>query len=39
LVSNLIVIDVTIGTVIAVTCLPPGTGYLIRYLDATAGGA
>ena len=38
LVGNLILIDVRGGTVIAVTGLPPGTGYLIRYLDAAAGG-
>jgi hypothetical protein len=38
LVGNLILIDVTGGTVAAVTGLPPRTGYLIRYLDAAAGG-
>ena len=38
LVGNLIVIDVKGGTVVAVTGLPPGTPYLIRYLDAVAGG-
>jgi hypothetical protein len=38
LVGNLILIDVRGGTVVAVTRLPPGTGYLIRYLDAAAGG-
>jgi hypothetical protein len=37
LVGNLILIDVKGGTVVAVTGLPPSTGYLIRYLDATAG--
>jgi hypothetical protein len=26
------------GTVVAVTGLPHGAGYLIRYLDAAAGG-
>jgi hypothetical protein len=39
LVGNLILIDVKGGTVIAVTSLPPGVGYMIRYLDAAAGGA
>jgi len=39
LVGNLILIDVKGGTVIAVTGLPPGVGYMIRYLDAAAGGA
>jgi hypothetical protein len=39
LVGNLILIDVKVGTVIAVTGLPPGVGYMIRYLDAAAGGA
>jgi hypothetical protein len=38
-VGNLILIDVKGGTVVAVTGLPPATGYLIRYLDAAAGGA
>ena len=38
LVGNLILIDVKGGTVVAVTGLPPGAGYLIRYLDAAAGG-
>jgi hypothetical protein len=38
LVGNLVLIDVKGGTVIAVTGLPPGAGYLIRYLDAAAGG-
>jgi hypothetical protein len=38
LVGNLILIDVKGGTVVAVTGLPPGTGYMIRYLDAAAGG-
>src|SRR6266849_747500 len=38
LVGNLILIDVKGGTVVAVTGLPPGGGYLIRYLDAAAGG-
>src|SRR5258708_5909836 len=37
LVGNLILIDVKVGTVVAVTWLPPGAGYLIRYLDAVAG--
>jgi hypothetical protein len=39
LVGNLILIDVKVGTVIAVTGLPPSVGYMIRYLDAAAGGA
>jgi hypothetical protein len=39
LVGNLILIDVRGGTVSAVTGLPPGAGYMIRYLDAAAGGA
>ena len=39
LVGNLILIDVKGGTVSAVTGLPPGVGYMIRYLDAAAGGA
>ena len=34
LVGSLILIDVKVGSVIAVTGLPPGAGYLIRYLDA-----
>jgi hypothetical protein len=38
LVGNLILIDVKGGTVVAVTGLLPSTGYLIRYLDAAAGG-
>jgi hypothetical protein len=38
LVGNLILIDVKGGTVVAVTGLPAATPYLIRYLDATAGG-
>ena len=38
LVGNVILIDVKGGTVVAITGLPPGAGYLIRYLDATAGG-
>jgi hypothetical protein len=38
LVGNLILIDLKGGTVVAVTGLPPGAGYLIRYLDAAAGG-
>jgi hypothetical protein len=38
LVGNLILIDVKVGSVVAVTGLPPGAGYLIRYLDAAAGG-
>jgi hypothetical protein len=38
LVGNLIVIDMKGGTVVAVTSLPPGAGYIIRYLDAAAGG-
>jgi hypothetical protein len=38
LVGNGILIDVRGGTVVAVTGLPPRTGYLIRYLDATAQG-
>jgi hypothetical protein len=38
LVGNLILIDVKGGTVIAVTGLPPGAGYMIRYLDAAARG-
>jgi len=38
LVGNLILIDVKGGTVVAVTGLPPGTGYVIRHLDAVAGG-
>ena len=38
LVGNLILIDVKGGTVVAVTGLPPATGYLIRYLEAAAGG-
>jgi len=39
LVANLILINVKGGTVVAVTGLPPGTGYVIRCLDAVAGGA
>jgi hypothetical protein len=39
LVGNLIVIDLKGGTIVAVTGLPPGIGYLIRYLDTAAGGA
>jgi hypothetical protein len=38
LVGNLVLIDLKGGTVVAVTGLPPGTGYLIRYLEAAAGG-
>jgi|GEM_PF-4429809 hypothetical protein len=38
LVGNLVLIDVKGGTVAAVTGMPPGTGYMIRYLDAAAGG-
>jgi len=38
LIGNLILIDVKGGTVVAVTGLPPATPYLIRYLDAPAGG-
>jgi hypothetical protein len=38
LVGNLILVEVRDGTVVAVTGLPPNTGYLIRYLDAAAGG-
>lgn len=38
LVGNLILIDVKGGTVVAVTGLPPTAPYLIRYLDAAAGG-
>jgi hypothetical protein len=38
LVGNLILIDVKGGTVVAVTGVPPGAGYIIRYLDAAAGG-
>jgi len=38
LVGNLILIDMRGGAVVAVTGLPPRTGYLIRYLDATAEG-
>ena len=38
LVDNLVLIDLKGGTVVAVTGLPPGTGYLIRYLEAAAGG-
>ena len=38
LVGNLVLIDLKGGTIVAVTGLPPGTGYLIRYLDAAAGG-
>lgn len=38
LVGNFALIDVKSGTVVAVTGLPPGIGYLIRYFDATAGG-
>jgi hypothetical protein len=34
LVGNLVLIDLRGGTVVAVTGLPPGTGYLIRYLGA-----
>jgi hypothetical protein len=34
LVGNLVLIDVKGGTVVAVTGLPSGAGYLIRYLDA-----
>jgi hypothetical protein len=37
LVGKLILIDVKGGTVVAVTGLPPGAGYLIRYLDAAGG--
>ena len=37
LVGNLILIDVKGGTVVAVTGLPPGAGYLIRYFDVTGG--
>jgi hypothetical protein len=39
LAGNLIVIDVKGGTVVAVTGLPPGISYMIRDLDAAAGGA
>jgi len=39
LVGDFILIDVQRGTVVAVTGFPPGTGYVIRYLDALAGGA
>jgi hypothetical protein len=39
LVGNFVLIDVKGGTVVAVTGLPPGTGYVIRYLDAAVGGA
>src|SRR5258708_3399266 len=39
LVGNLILIDMKGGTVVAVTGLPPGAGYLIRCLDASTGGA
>jgi hypothetical protein len=38
LVGNLVLIDLKGGTIVAVTGLPSGTGYLIRYLDAAAGG-
>jgi len=38
LIGNLILIEVRGGTVVTVTGLPPGAGYLIRYLDAAAGG-
>jgi hypothetical protein len=38
LVGNLILIDMRGGTIVAVTGLPPGAGYMIRYLDAAAGG-
>lgn len=38
LVGNLILIDMKGGTIVAVTGRPPGAGYLIRYLDASAGG-
>jgi hypothetical protein len=38
LVGNLILIDMRGGTIVAVTGLPPGAGYLIRHLDAAAGG-
>jgi len=38
-VGNLILIDMEDGTIVAVTGLPPGTGYVVRYLDAVAGGA
>jgi hypothetical protein len=38
LVGNLILIDMKGGTVVAVTGLPPGAGYMIRYLDAATGG-
>ncbi len=38
LVGNLILIDMKGGTIVAVTGLPPGAGYMIRYLDAAAGG-
>jgi hypothetical protein len=39
LVGNLVLIDMRGGTIVAVTGLPAGTGYVIRYLDASAGGA
>jgi hypothetical protein len=39
LVGNPILIDVKGGTVVAVTGLPPGAGFMTRYLDAAAGGA
>jgi hypothetical protein len=38
LIGNLILIDVKGSTVVAVTGLPPRAGYMIRYLDAAAGG-
>ncbi len=38
LVGNLILIEVKGGTVVAVTGLPLGTPYLIRYLDEAEGG-
>jgi hypothetical protein len=39
LVGNLVLIDMKGGRIVAVTGLPPGTGYTIRYLDAIAGGS
>jgi hypothetical protein len=39
LAGNLILVDTKGGTVVAVTGLPPGMGYVIRHLDAVAGGA
>ena len=36
--SNLITIDMKGGTVAAISGLPPGASYMIRYLDAIAGG-